>query len=118
MVVIDIFIRVVMLLLGVIAGSAAVGLANFLGFPGWIAGLALILLALGYFYLSDKVRDAGMNPIMRVLTRYGAAEEERDIEEERRGRRFEYLSFLVGVVVGIAASLVWSPGAVIDLLPL
>lgn len=110
----DIIIALLMTLIGVCIGVAVTGLANIFGIAGWIVGLVVALLVLAFIYLDDKLMGFQMKHSLRLFGRLWKVET--DGVAENYTKRYEYYAFLLGAVIGIAASLIWSPSFVVGLL--
>jgi hypothetical protein len=121
MAIFDIISALATFLIGVIVGTIVVALAEFLGVAGWIAGLFFALCFLGVIYVSNKTLGLEMRVLDWLIGKITGANP-RDMEAERitedREERADYLGFLAGSILGILASLIWSPSLVFDLLPL
>jgi len=106
------------LLIGVLVGGTVVGLAEALGFAGWLAGVLFSLLVFAFIYVSDKLLGFELRHITRLIARMGKIES-REVDAELRDNenRRDYYGFFIGTVLGVVASVIWSPSVMFDALP-
>ena len=65
--IIDYLMAIAMALVGLIVSSAVVGIAQFLGFSGWIAGPILCVLVFAFIYLNDRLIRVGLIHVAILL---------------------------------------------------
>ena len=118
--IIDYLMAIAMALVGLIVSSAVVGIAQFLGFSGWIAGPILCVLVFAFIYLNDRLMGFGMRHVVSFLAKIEDTELSEIDKKQVEGnfsRRLDYYGFLVGAVLGMLISLSLAPSIIFDLLP-
>ena len=114
----DLVTAVLSLIFGLIIGAMAVGIAEGLGFAGWLAGVLLVLLALGFLFLGDLIRRFEWRIVYRIFPKLGGGDDAKRQEKlDRQGDRRDYTAFAIGAILGSLISVIWSPSIVFALLP-
>jgi membrane protein implicated in regulation of membrane protease activity len=109
-----------MFVIGLIVGTLVIGLANLLGIAGWIVGFIFAILTLAVIFVNDKLLDFEMKHIMRLIGRIGRLDtKEMEVGEgsQKQRHRMDYYGFLAGSIVGMGASLLWTPSFILDIIP-
>jgi len=108
----DVFTAVAMFLIGAIVGAAVTWIADFAGVAGWIAGLVFAVLVFALICVNDRLMGFEMKSVVRLVASLGSlytTKAEADEVERTFARSSDYYAFLAGAILGIAASLLWSP---------
>lgn len=104
-----------MALVGVVAGAVVVGVAQFFGLSGWIAGPVFCVLVLMFIYGNDRLLGWGMRHLISFLARLEdtqLSEDDKTRIEGNFSRRPDYIGFLAGAVAGMLAMLLIAPSDV------
>jgi len=115
----DVFTAVAMFLIGAIVGAAVTWIADFAGVAGWIAGLVFAVLVFALICVNDRLMGFEMKSVVRLVASLGSlytTKAEADEVERTFTRSSDYYAFLAGAILGIAASLLWSPSSVLGLI--
>ena len=115
----DNLVALAMFFAGLFVGVLATGIASLFGFPGWIVGLGFAVLALVIIFLDQKLMKFGMKYVVRLIAQIGKLDKNEILAEEANEKhvpRKDYYAFASGALIGIIASLIWSPNAIGDLL--
>ena len=118
--IIDYLMAIAMALVGLIVSSSVVGIAQFFGFSGWIAGPVFCALVFAFIYVNDRLMGFGMRHLVGFLAKIEDTELSDVDKKQVEGnfsRRLDYYGFLLGAVIGMVISLSLAPSIVFDLLP-
>ena len=116
--IIDNLVALAMFFAGLFVGVMAIGVASLVGIAGWIVGLGFTVLALVIIFLDQKLMTFGMKYISRLVAWFGRIYKNEILAEEAKEKRVprkDYYAFAAGALLGIIASLIWSPNAIGDL---
>lgn len=118
--IVDYLAAIAMSLAGLIVSAIVVGIAQFLGLSGWIAGPVFCVLVLAFIYVNDRFTGFGMRHVVSFFVKLEHTGLSKVDEEQIEGnftRRLDYFGFFVGAVIGTLASLFFAPSFVFDFLP-
>jgi hypothetical protein len=109
-----------MFFVGLFAGALVISLANLIGIAGWVFGLGFAVVLLAIVYLDQKLMNFEMKYVIRLIAQVAKVDMDQIKDEEAKEKqvpRTDYFAFAAGVIVGLSASLIWSPTTITGLLP-